>query len=417
MLAGATDIDPVRPRGNHIGQRRIRIKLGAELVEIGDIHFRALTHDAGIRLDFVKDQAQQRRLAGAVGADQADLVAALNAGREIAHNLPLTVGFENMLKFGHQLAALVAGIDLQIDLAHPLAPRLTFGAQLIEPLDAEHGARAARFDALANPDFLFLEQLVGACIGQPFLMQQGFLAQLVFLETAGEADQFSTIQLNDARTDAIKEGTVVGDEEQGNAGFDQQVFQPFDGGNIQMIGRLVEQQHLGRHGQRLSQCQTLFLAAGQAADLGIRIETEALNHPLCLRLVGPGAARFEFVLQFGHALQQHLVIGVDFAQLVRHLVVFSEQGGVFAHAGNHCLENRGLRIERRLLRHVADTDTGLHPDFAIVKASAPAPRRHRGEQGRFAGTVAADQRHPLARIEQKIGMVEERHVAVGKAGV
>jgi hypothetical protein len=77
-----------------------------------------------------------------------------------------------MLKFGDQFAALVAGVELQIDLAHALAPRLAFGAQLIEPLNAENSPRTPSFDTFANPDFFFLEQLVGTGIGQPLFVQQ-----------------------------------------------------------------------------------------------------------------------------------------------------------------------------------------------------------------------------------------------------
>ena len=73
-------------------------------------------------------------------------------------------------------------------------------------------------------------------------------------------------------------------------------------------------------------------------------------------------------------------------------------------------------VERRLLRHVADADARLHPDLAVVEPPARAGRQRR-QQGGLAGAVAADQRDALARIEQKIGVIEQRHVAVGEAGI
>ena len=48
------------------------------------------------------------------------------------------------------------------------------------------------------------------------------------------------------------------------------VFQPFDGGDVEVVGRLVEQQDLGRHGQAWAR-PGAFLAAGQGADAGFRI--------------------------------------------------------------------------------------------------------------------------------------------------
>src|SRR6185369_9167061 len=223
----------------------IRVQLRPELVEVGHVDLGAQADRALIRLQLAEDHPQQRRLAGAVGPDQADLVAALDAGREIADDDPLAEGFADTLQFGDQLAALVAGIELQIDLAHPLAPRLTFGAQLVQALDAEHRARPPRLDPLADPDLLFLEQLVGAGIGQALLVQQGLLAQLVFLEAAGETSQLAAIQLDDAGTDTIEERTVVGNEKQADVALDQHVLQPFDGRDIEMVGRLVEEQRLG----------------------------------------------------------------------------------------------------------------------------------------------------------------------------
>ena len=416
VLAGAADLDVIRARRNHVGQRRVRIELGTELVEVGDFHLRALAHDAGIRLQLAEDEAEQRRLAGAVGADQADLVATLDAGGKVAHDLALAISLVDMLQLGDQLAALVAGIELQIDLAHPLAAGLAFGTQLVETLDAEYRTRAPGLDPLADPHLLFLEQLVGAGIGQRLLVQHGFLALLVLRETAGKTGQLAAVEFDDAGAHAVEEGTVVGDEEQRDTAFDEQVFQPFDGGDVEVVGRLVEEQHLGRHGQGLGQGQALFLAAGQGADAGLRIESETVDHPLGLCLVSPGATGFQLMLQGIHAGEQGIVIAQPFGQLVRHVVVLGEQGRGFAHAGDHGLEDGHRRVERRLLRHVADTYAGLHPDFAIVQPPPAGSGRHGGEQRGFAGAVAADQGDPLTGVELEIGMIEKRHMAVGKTG-
>ena len=326
MLAGAADLDVIRARRNHVGQRRVRIELGTELVEVGDFHFRTLAHDAGIRLQLAEDEAEQRRLAGAVGADQADLVATLDAGGKVAHDLAFAISLVDVLQLGDQLAALVAGIELQIDLAHPLAAGLAFGTQLVETLDAEYRTRAPGLDPLADPHLLFLEQLVGAGIGQRLLVQHGFLALLVLRETAGKTGQLAAVEFDDAGAHAVEEGTVVGDEEQRDTAFDEQVFQPFDGGDVEVVGRLVEEQDLGRHGQGLRQGQALFLAAGQGADAGLRIESETVDHPLGLCLVSPGATGFQLMLQGIHAGEQGIVIAHPFGQLVRHVVVLGEQG-------------------------------------------------------------------------------------------
>ena len=92
-----------------------------------------------------------------------------------------------------------------------------------------------------------------------------------------------------------------------------------------MIGRLVEQQHLGCDGQGLSQRQALFLAAGKAADIGLRVEPETVDDLLGLRLVGPGAAGFQLMLQGFHLRQQGIVIARAFGHPVRHIMVGRKQ--------------------------------------------------------------------------------------------
>jgi hypothetical protein len=103
--------------------------------------------------------------------------------------------------------------------------------------------------------------------------------------------------------------------------------------------------------------------------------------------------------------------------VVRHFVVFGKQGRGFAHSGNHRLKDIHGRVERWLLRHIADADSRLHPNLAIVQSPLAGTGCQRSEQGRFARTVAADQGDPLTGIELKLGMIEKRHMAVGKAGV
>jgi hypothetical protein len=60
------------------------------------------------------------------------------------------------------------------------------------------------------------------------------------------------------------------------------------------------------------------------------------------------------------------------------------------------------------------------PGCTQTSPSSSRPARNRPPAqpaGGFTGAVAPDQRNALARVEQKISVIEERHVAVGKAGI
>ncbi|KFB74434.1 MAG: hypothetical protein AW09_000265 [Candidatus Accumulibacter phosphatis] len=126
------DLHEIRPRRDHVDQCRLFIELTAELVEISHLHFRPELHLAGIGEQLTKNQAQQRRLAGAIRADDADLVTALHATGEIAYHHLLAKTLAGVLERRHQFAAAVTGIEHQLDLALALAPCQTFAAQSLE---------------------------------------------------------------------------------------------------------------------------------------------------------------------------------------------------------------------------------------------------------------------------------------------
>ena len=84
-------VDVARPAvdGHHVVAVADRVEHGpvgvellALLVVVGDLHVGAAPDLARIRLQLAEQQPQQRRLAGAVGADEPDAVAAHDAGRE-----------------------------------------------------------------------------------------------------------------------------------------------------------------------------------------------------------------------------------------------------------------------------------------------------------------------------------------------
>ena len=201
-----------------------------------------------------------------------------------------------MRQFGHQLATLVSGTHVHVHAAHHVAARGVFGAQIVQAHDARRGTGAARFNAFANPDLFLRQQLVGLGADHRLLRQLLFLLQQVGGKVAGIGQQLATVQLDDAGGHVVQKGTVVGDGDDGALEIDQQALQPFDGIQVQMVGRLVEQQHVGLGHQRLGQCHALLGAARQGADNCIRVQVQALQgfiHPL---LPVPAVQRFDLAL-------------------------------------------------------------------------------------------------------------------------
>jgi len=98
---------------------------------------------------------------------------------------------------------------------------------------------------------------------------------LVLLELAG-------LVVDNTSADGVEETRVVGNDHGGDVGERVEVvLQPGDVGNIQMVGRLVQQQDIGVHQHGTSQLQLHLPTTGKGTDgllLLLLIETDRLEH-------------------------------------------------------------------------------------------------------------------------------------------
>ena len=80
------------------------------------------------------------------------------------------------------------------------------------------------------------------------------------------ADELAVLELDDLVADGADEGAVVRDQHERAWVFGEEGLQPLDGRQIQVVGRLVEQQQIGLAHQHLGQLQPPALAARQRVD-------------------------------------------------------------------------------------------------------------------------------------------------------
>ena len=86
----------------------------------------------------------------------------------------------------------------------------------------------------------------------------------------------------------------------------EQVFQPDNRVDVQMVGRFVQQQYVGLLHPSLRQGDALFLPAGEVADFFVFRQTEFAQSLLHRRIQLPAVLRFDFKLQFVEFFQQSL---------------------------------------------------------------------------------------------------------------
>ena len=238
------------PVGQRVGERSGGIEAGALLVQRRRRQVGAETHGAGIGRERSGEQVEQRRLAGAVRPDDAEPVAAQDARREIGDDARLAIGFRRRLRLDDERARGLALRGRQFHIPGHAPVFAALAAEILEPGKATLVALAPRGDAVAEP-VLLLDDAAGELVLLKFLLGQPLVAPgLEGGEAAIELARGAAIQPGRRPRQLLQQPAVVADDDDGRAERRELRFQPLDRRQVEMIGRLVEQQDVGRGGER-----------------------------------------------------------------------------------------------------------------------------------------------------------------------
>jgi len=174
----------------------------------------------------------------------------------------------------------------------------------------------------------------------------------------------------------------VRDEDAGRGPLREQVLDEADAVDVEVVGRLVEQQQLRLQRQRQRQGRALAFAAG--GDRGVQrfVEPEAVQVLDQPRFRLPARALVRYVFQ--------------------------------PTARDEALAQRRRSRERRLLLDEADAQAVAAADFAAVERQVAGDHP---EQRRLAGAVAPDESDAFAAAHRERGTIEQRVQPVGEFGV
>ena len=209
----------------------------------------------------------------------------------------MVAGGADVIELGDQLPGARAGIQRKTNLAESFAARRAFATQRLQTQNAAFVARPARLNAFPDPDFFLLPELVELTVLRRLHFQLFRFPDLICREIALIRAQLAAIQFDDAIGDAVKKRAVVGDEQQRADKLGQLVFQPFDGVEIKVVGRLVEQQQFRLGSECPRQRDPLLVAAGKRLNQRIGRQVEAGDDFLHPAIQTPDIMHFEFVRQ------------------------------------------------------------------------------------------------------------------------
>ena len=173
-------------------------------------------------------------------------------------------------------------------------------------------------------------------------------------------------------------------------------FQPDQRVQVQVVGRLVQQQQVGRAHQRARQLQPHAPAAGEAVDRRVELlaaEAQAQQQRLRARARVEGAGLVQRQVRVGHGMAVAAGFGGGqrgLRALQRQVALQHEVGGAVLGLGH-------------VLRHLADAPARRDLDVAGVGMQPVGEQR---EQAGLAGAVAADQADLLARLQRHVGALQ-----------
>ena len=352
----------------------------------------------------------QRRLAGAVRAQQADAVAGLQAEADLvqdprAHRWRAValrdVARVHVVEAQQRVRQLqrLAEVDVQVALGahgfgagelgqalHPRLRLLGLAGLGLEAVDELLQVRA--LDLLLLESDLLLAQVLGA-----LALEGGVVARIQL--------GLAFVQVQRVRGHAVEELAVVRDQQQRAGVLEQPLLQPQHRVQVEVVGGLVEQQQVGRAHQGAREVEAHAPAAGErrhGALVRLGRKAQAVQQ-------AAGAGLGVVAVHLGELL----VAGGDrVVVLARHGVGLGPydhcQRGV---AAEHELD-RGIGQRRRFLRDAGDAHAAGQVEVALVGFHLAEDR---GEQARLAATVAAHHAHAPAGVQGQVDVGQQQALA------
>ena len=218
------------------------------------------------------------------------------------------------------------------------------------------------------------------------------------------------LELEDAAHDRVEEGAVVRDDDDRAGEAAQPALEPLQAVAVEVVGRLVEEQHRRRGQQRARQQRARLLAARQTRQRRARVEVVDAQRAARLvegRLQGPAAERLEALLRVAVALHRR-GRRVALGQPGQQRLQLAAHGPQLAEPRAQQLAEGRARV-RRLLGQPADALARAGGDRTAIGAIDTGQQP---QQRRLAHAVGADQPRPLAVAEHEREAVEERRAVV-----
>ena len=354
-------------------------------------------HAAAVGRELAGDDLEERGLAGAVGADDGDLLAAADREVDPIEDDEVAVGLRDALDADDLVGRARAGREAE---AHRLAALEHLDVvELLERLHLalRHGGLAG-LGAEAIDEPLEALALAGDVLGRR-LQDARLLGALdgVRLVVAAVLADALRLEADDARDLLVEELAVVRDEDEGVAVPLEELAEPGHRRHVEVVGRLVEEEQIRLLEQERGEDRAHLPAARQLAEVapgvaggeaeagqdahGLVLREELLEVGGAIGQVGDAAGQREELVVAGIARGGCLEVGLGGGVLVVELQAPGD-------ARQHEVAQRDAALDREVLRQVADAQAAPPLDATAVDRLLLGDD---AQERRLAGAVGPDE--------------------------
>jgi len=211
-------------------------------------------------------------------------------------------------------------------------------------------------------------------------------------------DASAAVQLQDPAGDVVEEIAVVGDDQDRALVVDQVLLQPGDGFGVKVVGRFVQEEHVGLFEKQAAERDAAAFPARQGGDIGIvRRAAQRVHRDADGGLKLPQVLGVDLILQGGH-LVRRLVRVVH-----REFVVAVQDLRLRGHAQHDVFLGGELGVKLRFLCEIADLGALGGPGLAFEVGVDPG---HDLEERGFPRAVDADDTDLDAGQEVQVDVLE-----------
>src|SRR5690606_21253407 len=205
----AVDVEDVEAAADFLEDVVVAFQLVAALVDVGQVDGRADVDLARVRLLLPGDHLEQRRLASAVGADDADDRTGRHLEAQVIDQQAVAEALGDVLELDHLVAQALARRDE--DLVGFLALLVVDRLQLLDAGQARLALGAAALGVAARPLEFLGDRLLPCLFLRLLALEAVFLLHQPLGVVALPRDTAAAVELEDPFGGVVEEVAVMGD--------------------------------------------------------------------------------------------------------------------------------------------------------------------------------------------------------------